>query len=111
MKPYDKLTFGVLIAVVLTVNSFLAILHLSEWFGIQVLEQTEDYPFGGEGLPNYYETPESYANMALVWGVLFLGAFVYGIWVLKGQELAKVARALGITVLLVFALFLYGAMS
>ena len=52
-----------------------------EFYNVRVLEETDSYPFGGEGpVPYYYKTAELYSNVNLTYGLIFGVLFALGIW-------------------------------
>lgn len=63
---------------------------MSEFYKVRIKNETELYPFGGEGpVPYYYKTAELYSNVNLTWGIIFGILFIIGIWNWKTKKLSK----------------------
>lgn len=76
----DKSVWLLFLATVLLSGLF-AFINLSEFVKIGILKQTSGYPFGGEGpTPWYYKTPQLYATVNLVFGVLFFFTLAFSCW-------------------------------
>jgi hypothetical protein len=67
--------FGILL------SGFFSVLGLSEFYIVRIKNETESYPFGGEGpVPYYYRTAELYSNVNLTYGIAFGILLGIGIW-------------------------------
>ena len=95
--------------IILSITGLLAFTNLEEWYVITILNRTAGYPFGGEGpTPYYYRTPELYALVSLVWGLLFTGAFAFaGVTIVRRNKKRMVA-AFGTTVFLLATMLVHG---
>lgn len=76
---------------------------------IEILNKTQDYPFGVEGpTPYYYKTAELYSTVNLIWGMIFVSIFIITILaIIKGQQ-KYLFWLLGLTVLLILGQSLQG---
>lgn len=72
-------------------SGILSIIGLSEFYKIRILKETKLYPFGGEGpVPYFYKTAELYANVNLIWGIIFLWMTFLGIWNCKTKKISEI---------------------
>ena len=56
-------------------------LNLSEFIQVGVLNNTEGYPFGGEGpTPWHYKTKELYSTVTFFFSLLFSTALFFTLW-------------------------------
>ncbi|GGK87761.1 hypothetical protein ACD591_19315 [Rufibacter glacialis] len=105
-------SFWFLSGVLVSTTGILAFMNLEEWCSISVLQRKTGYPFGGEGpTPYYYTTPDLYATVSLVWGILFSAAMAFGIGTIVKKSLAGLITALGITMLLAVSLVAHGTIE
>ncbi|NEM98348.1 hypothetical protein [Pontibacter burrus] len=108
-KSKSPLMFWLISGIILTITGLLAFINLEEWYVIGILNRTVGYPFGGEGTtPYYYKTPELYALVSLIWGLLFTGAFVFAVLAIIQKNKTRMVAALGSTVFLLAMLFVHG---
>jgi len=78
-------------------SGILSTIGLSEYYKIGIKNETEFYPFGGEGpVPYYYKTTELYSNVNLTWGIIFLCVLVLGIWNWKTKKISEI-KIIGLT--------------
>ena len=85
----DK-SIWLLFLVTVLLSGLFAFINLSEFLTVGVLLQTGGYPFGGEGpTPWYYKTPQLYATVNLIFGLLFFSALAFSCW-----AFAKVKKTL-----------------
>jgi hypothetical protein len=104
-----RLIFRSLALLSILLNGLLAWLSLAEWYAVKIQGHTAGYPFGGEGpVPYYYKSADLYATVNLVWGILFLAAFTFGIWILIRRNRKSVLLATGITILMWIIYYLHG---
>jgi len=48
-----------------------------EYYTVGILNNTKEYPFGGEGpVPYYYKSSEMYPQVNLIWGIIFSLNFI-----------------------------------
>jgi len=112
-RPTNKLIrliFRILALLSILLNGLLAWLSLAEWYAVKIQGHTGGYPFGGEGpVPYYYKSADLYATANLVWGILFLAAFTFGIWILiRRNRKSVLLLATGITILMWIIYYLHG---
>jgi hypothetical protein len=90
-------------------SGLFALMNLSEFYLIGILNKTDGYPFGGEGpTPYYYKTAGLYSTVNLIWGLISLTTLLLAIWaIFKGQR-KNVFWFLGLTILLILGQFLHG---
>lgn len=90
-------------------SGLFALMNLSEFYLIGILNKTDGYPFGGEGpTPYYYKTAGLYSKVNLIWGLIFFTTLLLAIWaIIKGQR-KNVFWFLGLTILLILGQFLHG---
>ena len=84
-------------------------MNLIEWYNIDILDKTGEYPFGAEGpTPYYYKTADMYSTVMLVWGLLFFATLTFGSWtIIKGQR-KRTLLSFGLTLLLLTSMFIHG---
>ncbi|MDN3594187.1 hypothetical protein [Zunongwangia endophytica] len=71
----------------IVVNGIFSLLCLSEFYKVGILQETKNYPFGGEGpVPFYYKTADLYSNVTLVYGSIFTILLIIGIWNIKNNK-------------------------
>src|SRR5438045_2452200 len=59
--------------ITILISGCFCFMDLSEYVTIRFLKQNEHYPFGQEGpVPWYYKNADTYANVNLFFGILFL---------------------------------------
>jgi hypothetical protein len=84
MKSYSihgGIKFKLLSIFALSLSGLFAFLNLTEFVKVGLFKQTAEYPFGTEGpTPYYYESPELYSKVCLVYGLVFFITFVATIW-------------------------------
>ena len=80
-----------------------ALVNLSEFVNVGLLQRIEDYPFGTEGpVAWYYKTAQCYATVSLIFGTLSLAALVCSVLTFRKVN----RRVLGITFLTAIVLIL-----
>lgn len=98
-----------LFVVTVLLSGLFAFINLSEFITVGILQQTSGYPFGGEGpTPWYYKTPQLYATVNLIFGVLFFSAFAFGCWTFIKVKKAPLFATFIVAVLLIFIQMLNG---
>ena len=66
--------------ITILLSGLIAFINLREFYIIKMLDERENYPFGGEGpVPYYYKSSELYSKVVLVWGIIFLTILILGI--------------------------------
>lgn len=65
MEDVMKIIKKILIIIFLLPSLIREIISFTEWLNIGFLKKTDDYPWGCEGLPWYYESPEKYSGVWL----------------------------------------------
>ena len=104
----DKTIWLLFLATVLLSGTF-AFINLSEFVTVGVLKQISGYAFGGEGpTPWYYKTPQLYALLNLIFGVLFFSALAFGCWTFIKVKKRPLFVTLIIILLLIFIQILNG---
>jgi len=105
----SSVSFWLFSGLLIVIAGLLAFMHLEEWYMIGVLDKTAEYPFGGERpTPYYYKTPDLYAKVNLIWGILFLAALTFGIVTIVKKNLTGLITTLGTTILLTVAMIAQG---
>jgi heme A synthase len=90
-------------------SGLFALMNMSEFYVIRILDKTEGYPFGGEGpTPYYYKTAWIYSIVHLLWGIVFLTTLLLAIWTMKNENREKAFWIFGLTILLIFGQLLHG---
>lgn len=80
-----------------------------EWYSVEILLMRDNYPFGTEGpTPYYYETPELYATVMLVSGLLFVLPLVAGIWALVSRNTKMSLTVSVLLIILIVAVIFHG---
>lgn len=91
------------------INGLLVFINLGEFYKTRILNQTEDYNFGGEGPgPYYYKTVELYSTVNLIWGLLFLLTLLFTTWTILKKHNKSMFYAFGLTIFLIVAIFVHG---
>jgi hypothetical protein len=81
---------------------------LSEYYIVAIKKETELYPFGGEGpVPYFYKTAELYANVCLIYGLIFLALILFGIWNWKTKKVNDLI-VVGIIIIMIILWFAQG---
>jgi len=108
-KGKSSIIFWLFSGILLSITVLLAFINLEEWYVIGILNRTAGYPFSGEGpTPYYYKTPELYALVSLIWGLLFTGAFIFAIVTIIKKNTTRMVSAFGITVFLMVVMLIHG---
>jgi hypothetical protein len=98
-----------LFLVTVLLSGLFAFVNLSEFLAVGVLQQTSGYPFGGEGpTPWYYKTPQLYATLNLIFGLLFFSALAFNCWAFTKVKKALLFATLIMTLLLILIQILNG---
>jgi hypothetical protein len=106
-RKLNRLIFWPLPLLVFLLNGLLSALMLTEWVTVKLFGNAAGYPFGGEGpTPYYYQTADLYAAAALIWGLLLLTTFAFGILAVVKRNRRIALITTGFTILLWFAFFL-----
>lgn len=102
-------TFLTISILTIILCGLLTLVNLGEFYLIGILNNTDGYPFGGEGpKPYYYKTARLYSTVNLIWGLTFLTTlFLTILTTTKGQR-KNAFWFLGLTVLLILGQFLHG---
>ncbi|MBP6215281.1 MAG: hypothetical protein KA399_03690 [Chitinophagaceae bacterium] len=104
----DKLVWLLFLVTVLLSGLF-AFINLSEFLIVGVIKQTSGYPFGGEGpTPWYYKTPQLYATVNLVFGLLFFSTLAFGCWTFIKVKKTSLFITLIVTLVLIFIQIING---
>lgn len=87
----------------------LAYLNLSSYYLATSKKYEGMMPFGEAGVgPYYYQSVELYATVKLVWGLMFLGIFLYALWASVKKKEINYKRLFGITAGLIVLHFIHG---
>lgn len=87
----------------------LAFLNLSVYYTIGIQKETAAYPFGGEGpVPYYYQSPELYAQVSLVWVCVFTLLSVIALIAIRKGGIQLKSWLTGIMLALVLSFILQG---
>lgn len=101
--------FWLFSGIIIAITGLLAFTNLEEWYVISILSRTAGYPIGGEGpIPYYYRTPELYALVSLVWGLLFTGVFAFALLTMIKRSKTRMVAAFGTTVFLLAVMLVHG---
>lgn len=112
MKSLANLTRLILQWSSLLVCGLFAFINLSDWYVVKIQQQTAQYPFGGEGpTPYYYRSAELFSTVSLVWGILFLLAFAFVLWLVLSKREKGFRTALASTLLLIMGQFINAQMG
>ncbi|WP_179318011.1 hypothetical protein [Winogradskyella undariae] len=89
-------------------SGIFSLIGLIEFYKVGIKNQTESYPFGGEGpVPYYYKTAELYSNVNLTYGILFGILLGIGIWNWRKNKINGII-ILGLTCILILIQILQG---
>ena len=89
-------------------SGIFSLIGLIEFYKVGIKNQTESYPFGGEGpVPYYYKTAELYSNVNLTYGILFGILLGIGIWNWRKNKINGII-ILGLTCILILIQMLQG---
>jgi hypothetical protein len=90
-------------------SGLFAFISLSDFLAVGVLQQTSGYPFGGEGpTPWYYKTPQRYATVNLIFGLLFFSTLAFCCWAFIKVRKTPLFATLVVTLLLILIQILIG---
>ena len=82
-------------------SGFFSLIGFSEYYKVGIKNETESYPFGGEGpVPYYYKTAELYSNVNLTYGIVFGVLLAIGIWNWRKNKINGII-ILGLTCILI----------
>lgn len=89
-------------------SGLLAFINLSEWYGVKIQKQINDYPFGDSGpTPYFYRTSGLYAMTNFVWGSLFLIVFFLTFRTIMKRQQKLTLVLFGLTTLLTLMFFIH----
>ena len=81
---------------------------ISEFYIVAIKKETELYPFGGEGpVPYFYKSAELYAQVNLIYGIVFTIIILFGLWNWKTQKVNELI-IVGIVALVIILWFVQG---
>jgi hypothetical protein len=104
----DKSVWLLFLTTVLLSGLF-AFINLCELLTVGILQQTSGYPFGGEGpTPWYYKTPQLYARVNLIFGLLFFSVLTVSCWTFIKAKKIPLLVTLNVTLLFIFIQILNG---
>ena len=105
----NRQTFWTFSILTIILCGIFSLMNLSEFYLIGILNQTDGYPFGGEGsTPYYYKSSRLYSIVNLIWGLLFLTTLLYATWrIIKGNR-KNTFWLFGLTILLIIGQFFHG---
>jgi hypothetical protein len=97
----DK-SIWLLFFVTVLLSGLFAFINLSEFLTVGILQQTSGYPFGGEGpSPWYYKSPQLYATVNLILGLLFFSVLAFSCWALIKVKKTILLATLIVTLFLI----------
>lgn len=101
--------FWLLAGLTYLLSGLMTFLNLDEFVTIGLLNQTANYPFGGEGpVPWYYKTANLYAKVNLVFGLAFLSTFIAAIWTTLKRKKMGLFIVLLSTIFLIVIMYVNG---
>ena len=104
-----NISVWLLFLVTVLISGLFTFINVSEFVSVGILQQTKGYPFGGEGpAPWFYKTPQLYATVNLVFGLLFFSTLAFSCWTFIKVKKSPLFVALLATMLIVFIQFLNG---
>lgn len=81
---------------------------ISEYYIVAIKKETELYPFGGEGpVPYFYKSAELYAQVNLIYGIVFTIIILFGLWNWKTKKVNELI-IVGIVALVIILWFVQG---
>lgn len=81
---------------------------ISEFYIVAIKKETELYPFGGEGpVPYFYKSAELYAQVNLIYGIVFTIIILFGLWNWKTKKVNELI-IVGIVALVIILWFVQG---
>lgn len=81
---------------------------ISEYYIVAIKKETELYPFGGEGpVPYFYKSAELYAQVNLIYGIVFTLIILFGLWNWKTKKVNELI-IVGIVALVIILWFVQG---
>ena len=81
---------------------------ISEYYTVAIKKETELYPFGGEGpVPYFYKSAELYAQVNLIYGIVFTIIILFGLWNWKTKKVNELI-IVGIVALVIILWFVQG---
>ena len=92
---------------VITVG-LVTLISFKEFYIIGIRKRTDGYPFGGESsVPYYYNTPELYSLVNIVWGFLFLTIFIISLRMLIVETKKGIIISFFLTLLMVILFYVH----
>ncbi len=108
-QQYTARSFWTMAVLTLLLSGFMAFINLDEYVKIGVLNQTTNYPFGGEGpTPWYYNTADLYAKVNLAFGLAFLTTFIAAIWTILKRRNKGLLITLLSTIAIIVIMYVNG---
>lgn len=109
MRKLKQLKYSIIVIVGLLFNVFFLIVNWTEYYTVGILKNINDYPFGGEGpVPYYYKTSEMYAQVNLIWGIIFTINIILLITSLIKRERSFKISMLSLTWILIITKIIHG---
>ncbi len=104
-----RLTNIIVSSITVILSGLLALMNLSEWYKVKILNCTAEYSFGSEGpYPYFYKTAELYSKVNLIWGLIFMTILLLSVWaIVKSKRRLKLTFFI-LTILLLIVLFIHG---
>jgi hypothetical protein len=108
-KAENKTTLLLAGVLGLLLSGLFSFLTLSEFYSIKILNETSEYPFGGEGpTPYYYKSADLYATVNLIWGLVFLLTLIFITRTILKKEKKKTVLTFALTLFLLLLFFIHG---
>ena len=105
----NRLKIIFLSSLTVILSGFFSFINFSEWYIVKIQNRISEYPFGGEGsTPYYYKTADLYSAVNFFSGLIFLTVFLFATWtVIRGKRKLTLI-SLGVTLILIFAMYING---
>lgn len=108
LKKEKTLSEKIITGIGILLSSFFAFFGLYEFCKVGILNQTEFYPFGGEGpVPYYYQTAQLYSYINLIYGIIFGTLIGIAIWNWKRNKINGFVT-FGLTIILILIQIFHG---
>jgi hypothetical protein len=96
-------------SITVILSGLLALLKLSEWYKVKILNRIVEYSFGSEGpYPYFYKTAELYSKVNLIWGLIFISILLISVWTIVKSKSRLTLALFILTILLLIVVFIHG---
>ena len=112
MINHSKIIPIILNTIALTIAAIITAFLLGEWYNLGIKQNTEGYPFGGEGpKPYYYQSLGTYLTNNLTWAAIFATILMFSIFTITHKNRRLQYCSFGLLIVSIIAMFINGNFS